>query len=107
MFTLFPVTVSFMYNIFELLLLTVIYKHLWQSSFVSSAYVLEKLHNCMFFDTEIQTSIFFPTLHDAVLHVLDKRNLDQRHNRLVRKTVTQVSDQIIYCQINFQNIHFN
>uniref|UniRef100_A0A674NAS4 Solute carrier family 26 member 3 n=1 Tax=Takifugu rubripes TaxID=31033 RepID=A0A674NAS4_TAKRU len=37
-----------------------------------------KLHNCMFFDTEIQTSVFFPTLHDAVLHVLDKKNLDQR-----------------------------
>uniref|UniRef100_H2SU80 Solute carrier family 26 member 3 n=1 Tax=Takifugu rubripes TaxID=31033 RepID=H2SU80_TAKRU len=30
-------------------------------------YVLEKLHNCMFFDTEIQTSVFFPTLHDAVI----------------------------------------
>uniref|UniRef100_A0A674N925 Solute carrier family 26 member 3 n=1 Tax=Takifugu rubripes TaxID=31033 RepID=A0A674N925_TAKRU len=45
-------------------------------------YVLEKLHNCMFFDTEIQTSVFFPTLHDAVLHVLDKKNLDQRPNRL-------------------------
>lgn len=62
----------------------------------------------MFFDTEIQTSMFFPTLHDAVLHVLDKKNLDQRHNRLVRKTFTQVSDQILCrCQINSQNIDFN
>ncbi|XP_003978569.1 chloride anion exchanger-like [Takifugu rubripes] len=49
-------------------------------------YVLEKLHNCMFFDTEIQTSVFFPTLHDAVLHVLDKKNLDQRPNRLSMST---------------------
>lgn len=63
----------------------------------SSVYVLEKLHNCMFFDTEIQTSVFFPTLHDAVLHVLDKKNLDQRSIKLVRKTFTQVSDRIIYC----------
>ncbi|XP_071393112.1 chloride anion exchanger-like [Centroberyx affinis] len=35
-------------------------------------YILEKLHSCMFFDDEIQTSMFFPTLHDAVLHVLQK-----------------------------------
>lgn len=97
MFTLFPVMVSFISNILELLLLTVIYKHLWQSSFVLSVYVLEKLHNCMFFDTEIQTSMFFPTLHDAVLHVLDKKSIDQRHNGVVRKTFTQVSDHIIYC----------
>lgn len=96
MFTLFPVMVSFMYNILELLLLAVVYEHLWESSFVLPVYVLEKLHNCMFFDTEIQTSMFFPTLHDAVLHVLDKKNLDQRHNRVVRKTFAQVSDQIIY-----------
>ncbi|XP_073336749.1 chloride anion exchanger-like isoform X2 [Pagrus major] len=35
-------------------------------------YILEKLHSCMFFDDEIQTSIFFPTLHDAMLHVLEQ-----------------------------------
>lgn len=34
--------------------------------------VLEKLHNCMFFDDKIQTSILFPTLHDAVLHAVEK-----------------------------------
>ncbi|XP_040885836.1 chloride anion exchanger-like [Toxotes jaculatrix] len=36
------------------------------------AYVLEKLHVCMFFDDEILTSMFFPTLHDAMLHTLEK-----------------------------------
>uniref|UniRef100_A0A665UDX2 Solute carrier family 26 member 3 n=1 Tax=Echeneis naucrates TaxID=173247 RepID=A0A665UDX2_ECHNA len=36
------------------------------------AYVLEKLHMCMFFDNEILTSMFFPTLHDAMLHVLEE-----------------------------------
>ena len=34
--------------------------------------ILEKLHSCMFFDDEIQSSMFFPTLHDAVLNVLEK-----------------------------------
>uniref|UniRef100_A0AAQ4S9A2 STAS domain-containing protein n=1 Tax=Gasterosteus aculeatus aculeatus TaxID=481459 RepID=A0AAQ4S9A2_GASAC len=30
--------------------------------------ILEKLHSCRFFDEEILTSMFFPTLHDATLH---------------------------------------
>uniref|UniRef100_A0A8C2EPN1 Solute carrier family 26 member 3 n=1 Tax=Cyprinus carpio TaxID=7962 RepID=A0A8C2EPN1_CYPCA len=33
---------------------------------------LEKLHQCSFFDDEIKTSIFYPTLHDAMLHILEK-----------------------------------
>ncbi|XP_060759216.1 solute carrier family 26 member 3 [Neoarius graeffei] len=33
-------------------------------------YILEKLHSCMFFDDEIKTSMFFPTLHDAMVHIL-------------------------------------
>uniref|UniRef100_UPI003AAD5B4E solute carrier family 26 member 3 n=1 Tax=Centroberyx gerrardi TaxID=166262 RepID=UPI003AAD5B4E len=41
-------------------------------------YILEKLHSCMFFDDEIQTSMFFPTLHDAVLHVLQKHKDQSR-----------------------------
>uniref|UniRef100_A0A8C4NZN9 STAS domain-containing protein n=1 Tax=Dicentrarchus labrax TaxID=13489 RepID=A0A8C4NZN9_DICLA len=43
------------------------------------AYILEKLHSCMFFDDEILTSMFFPTLHDAMLHVLDKHK-DKKSN---------------------------
>ncbi|KAL6460032.1 hypothetical protein MHYP_G00317910 [Metynnis hypsauchen] len=36
------------------------------------AYVFEKLLNCMFFDDEITTSMFYPTIHDAVLHTLEE-----------------------------------
>ncbi|KAJ8381632.1 hypothetical protein SKAU_G00024100 [Synaphobranchus kaupii] len=44
------------------------------------AYILEKLHSCNFFDDEIKTSIFFLTLHDAMLHILEK-NPDQSEGR--------------------------
>ncbi|XP_017296571.2 chloride anion exchanger isoform X2 [Kryptolebias marmoratus] len=39
---------------------------------VCDSYILEKLHNCCFFDDEIQPSMFFLTLHDAILHILEK-----------------------------------
>lgn len=35
--------------------------------------VMEQLHKFKFFDDELQTSMFFPTIHDAMLHVLDKQ----------------------------------
>ncbi|XP_022077806.1 chloride anion exchanger [Acanthochromis polyacanthus] len=35
-------------------------------------YILEKLHDCSFFDDEVQPSMFFLTLHDAMLHILEK-----------------------------------
>ncbi|XP_021330724.1 solute carrier family 26 member 3 isoform X1 [Danio rerio] len=34
-------------------------------------YIMEKLQHCTFFDDEIKTSIFYPTLHDAMLHILE------------------------------------
>ncbi|RXN21245.1 chloride anion exchanger-like protein [Labeo rohita] len=34
-------------------------------------YIMEKLHRCSFFDDEIKTSVFYPTLHDAMLHILE------------------------------------
>ncbi|XP_043092916.1 solute carrier family 26 member 3, tandem duplicate 2 [Puntigrus tetrazona] len=34
-------------------------------------YIMEKLHRCSFFDDEIKTSIFYPSLHDAMLHILE------------------------------------
>ncbi|XP_038594299.1 chloride anion exchanger-like [Micropterus salmoides] len=49
------------------------------------AYVLEKLHRWMFFDEEILTSMFFPTLHDAMLHVLEKHK-DETKDRVVIDT---------------------
>uniref|UniRef100_A0A3Q2Y2I6 Solute carrier family 26 member 3 n=1 Tax=Hippocampus comes TaxID=109280 RepID=A0A3Q2Y2I6_HIPCM len=39
---------------------------------VACDYILDKLHHCSFFDDEVQPSMFFLTLHDAVLHILDK-----------------------------------
>ncbi|KAI5617885.1 solute carrier family 26 (anion exchanger), member 3 isoform X2, partial [Silurus asotus] len=33
-------------------------------------YILEKLHSCMFFDDEIKTSMFFPDIPNAMLHIL-------------------------------------
>ncbi|XP_060759518.1 solute carrier family 26 member 3, tandem duplicate 2 [Neoarius graeffei] len=34
-------------------------------------YIIEKLKSCKFFDDEITTSIFYLTLHDAMLHILE------------------------------------
>uniref|UniRef100_A0A8C4ILP5 STAS domain-containing protein n=1 Tax=Dicentrarchus labrax TaxID=13489 RepID=A0A8C4ILP5_DICLA len=51
------------------------------------SYILEKLHSCMFFDDEILTSMFFPTLHDAMLHVLDKHKDKKSNGRVVSKTI--------------------
>lgn len=39
---------------------------------ITTAYILEKLHHCCFFDDEIQPSIFFLTLHDAMLYIMEK-----------------------------------
>ncbi|KAA8578340.1 hypothetical protein FQN60_006019 [Etheostoma spectabile] len=45
-------------------------------------HILKKLHDCCFFDDEVQSSMFFVTLHDAVLHVLDKHpeSKEKRHD---------------------------
>uniref|UniRef100_A0A673CK21 Solute carrier family 26 member 3 n=1 Tax=Sphaeramia orbicularis TaxID=375764 RepID=A0A673CK21_9TELE len=48
-------------------------------------YIMEKLHKCTFFDDEIQTSIFFPTLHDAMLHTLTSKSNDTINALVVRK----------------------
>lgn len=37
----------------------------------ATVYIMEKLQHCTFFDDEIKTSIFYPTLHDAMLHILE------------------------------------
>uniref|UniRef100_A0A8C2HGZ1 Solute carrier family 26 member 3, tandem duplicate 2 n=1 Tax=Cyprinus carpio TaxID=7962 RepID=A0A8C2HGZ1_CYPCA len=37
-------------------------------------YIIEKLRNCKFFDDEIKTSIFFLTIHDAMLFIHDFRS---------------------------------
>uniref|UniRef100_A0A8C3GBW6 Solute carrier family 26 member 3 n=1 Tax=Cyclopterus lumpus TaxID=8103 RepID=A0A8C3GBW6_CYCLU len=51
------------------------------------ACILEKLHSCTFFDEEISTSMFFPTLHDAMLHVRDKHEDDKSRGGGVREAI--------------------
>ncbi|XP_072257743.1 chloride anion exchanger-like isoform X2 [Pyxicephalus adspersus] len=38
--------------------------------------LLEKLERCGFFDDDVTTSMIFLSVHDAVLHILTKKNLD-------------------------------
>ena len=35
--------------------------------------ILEKLHRCAFFDDDVSRSIFYPSLHDATLSVLESQ----------------------------------
>ncbi|XP_068162939.1 chloride anion exchanger-like isoform X2 [Antennarius striatus] len=50
------------------------------------AYILEKLQSCQFFDQEILTSMFFVTLHDAMLHALEKQKGDRHKDRVFNNT---------------------
>ncbi|XP_037617170.1 solute carrier family 26 member 3 [Sebastes umbrosus] len=54
-------------------------------------YILEKLHGCMFFDNEILTSMFFPTIHDAMLHVFEKHKEDKSRGWVVREAVYAIN----------------
>ncbi|KAM9845697.1 chloride anion exchanger-like [Aulostomus maculatus] len=53
--------------------------------------ILEKLHQCCFFDDEVQPSMFFLTLHDAMLHILHKHpdcTENRPHYGKIQTTVT-------------------
>ncbi|XP_040004354.1 chloride anion exchanger-like [Xiphias gladius] len=54
-------------------------------------YILEKLHDCCFFDDEVQPSIFFLTLHDAMLHILEKHPESTEIKSPYEKIITTVS----------------
>uniref|UniRef100_A0A8C7IYB8 Solute carrier family 26 member 3 n=1 Tax=Oncorhynchus kisutch TaxID=8019 RepID=A0A8C7IYB8_ONCKI len=49
------------------------------------AYILKKLHSCMFFDDEVKSSMFFLTLHDAMLHILEKHPVDSENTKVCEK----------------------
>ncbi|XP_029901744.1 chloride anion exchanger [Myripristis murdjan] len=51
-------------------------------------YILEKLHHCGFFDDEIQPSMFFLTIHDAMLHILEKHPETTERKSELAKVVT-------------------
>uniref|UniRef100_A0A4W6E9D1 STAS domain-containing protein n=1 Tax=Lates calcarifer TaxID=8187 RepID=A0A4W6E9D1_LATCA len=73
-------------------------------------YIVEKLHMCMFFDDEILTSMFFPTLHDAMLHVLEKHKDDTKNEEQlspgasIRKEECSSTD---YNEMMFTLYHFS
>ncbi|CAN9508080.1 unnamed protein product [Ophioblennius macclurei] len=54
-------------------------------------YILEKLHACNFFDNEVQSSIFFLTLHDAMLHILEKHPESAQKKSDFEKIITTVT----------------
>uniref|UniRef100_A0A4W5KF72 Solute carrier family 26 member 3 n=1 Tax=Hucho hucho TaxID=62062 RepID=A0A4W5KF72_9TELE len=46
---------------------------------------LKKLHSCKFFDDEVKSSMFFLTLHDAMLHVLEKHPVNSENTKVCKK----------------------
>uniref|UniRef100_A0A3B3T5A1 Solute carrier family 26 member 3, tandem duplicate 2 n=1 Tax=Paramormyrops kingsleyae TaxID=1676925 RepID=A0A3B3T5A1_9TELE len=64
-------------------------------------YVLEKLHSCSFFDDEIKTSMFFLSLHDAMLHVMENHPIILEYNTLNEK-VSCVSPALTSDSFSFQ-----
>lgn len=54
-------------------------------------YILEKLHDCTFFDDEVKPSMFFLTPHDAMLHILEKHPEFSRKTPDYDKVVTTVT----------------
>ena len=47
--------------------------------------ILEKLHRCAFFDDDVSRSIFYPSLHDATLTILDAQKVVHEQGPVVRK----------------------
>ncbi|GAA6097249.1 solute carrier family 26 member 3, tandem duplicate 2 [Tachysurus ichikawai] len=62
-------------------------------------YIIEKLKSCKFFDDEIKTSIFFLTLHDAVLHIL---NLHPPHS-ICEKVYNNINHKLNNENYNMRN----
>uniref|UniRef100_A0A8V5FR82 STAS domain-containing protein n=1 Tax=Melopsittacus undulatus TaxID=13146 RepID=A0A8V5FR82_MELUD len=53
--------------------------------------LLEKLERCAFFDEEIKPSMFFLTIHDAVLHILLKKDIDSSPELKLPEVTLQLS----------------
>ncbi|KAL3048590.1 hypothetical protein OYC64_007192 [Pagothenia borchgrevinki] len=54
-------------------------------------YILQKLHDCSFFDNEVLPSMFFLTLHDAMLHILQKHPESTEEKSHYDKIITSVT----------------
>lgn len=62
--------------------------------------ILDKLYSCKFFDDEVRTSMFFPTLHDAMMYVQKKHPQDNLHKECQLKELyiqTEVSKNSLSC----------
>ncbi|XP_030576254.1 chloride anion exchanger-like [Archocentrus centrarchus] len=55
------------------------------------SYILEKLHDCCFFDDEVQPSMFYLTLHDAMLNILEKHPEPMQKKSDYEKVITTVT----------------
>ncbi|KAM4037536.1 chloride anion exchanger-like isoform 1-T2 [Anomaloglossus baeobatrachus] len=53
--------------------------------------VVEKLKQSSFFDDNIKTSMLFLTVHDAVLHVLEKRGMEHALKNEIHKDTNNIS----------------
>lgn len=49
-------------------------------------YVMENFHRFAFFDDEISTSMFYPTLHDAMLHVMETHSFSSDIRPVLKAT---------------------
>uniref|UniRef100_A0A6I8RU84 Chloride anion exchanger n=1 Tax=Xenopus tropicalis TaxID=8364 RepID=A0A6I8RU84_XENTR len=65
--------------------------------------LLYKLENCEFFDDEIQTSIFFLTVHDAVLHSIAKKGMKYPYDIQPAKEVNYYTYINGYTDENLRN----
>uniref|UniRef100_A0A8D0KQB3 Solute carrier family 26 member 3 n=1 Tax=Strix occidentalis caurina TaxID=311401 RepID=A0A8D0KQB3_STROC len=58
---------------------------------------LDKLERCAFFDEEIKPSMFFLTIHDAVLHILLKKDIASSPKLKPAEVTLQFSSLLLYC----------
>lgn len=67
------------------------------------AYIIEKLKSCKFFDDEIKTSIFFLTIHDAMLYIYEShppKTVSEKVNENIwRSYKLHLFIQILICYI--------
>uniref|UniRef100_A0A8C7DS64 Solute carrier family 26 member 3 n=1 Tax=Oncorhynchus kisutch TaxID=8019 RepID=A0A8C7DS64_ONCKI len=60
-------------------------------------YILEKLHSCKFFDDEVKSSMFFLTLHDAMLHILEKHPVNSENTKILNGNFEDFERNIRKC----------
>ncbi|XP_072257741.1 chloride anion exchanger-like [Pyxicephalus adspersus] len=69
--------------------------------------VMEKLKRSSFFDTDIGTSIFFLTVHDAVLYVLEKKGLEHalKHGTTKENDILSFTNGVVNGNVYSNTFH--